>query len=62
VVLPKNSQHLEARALDARTLDTRSMQARGTITVRPTQLPPRPVVTTMPSGRQAMNLSTSSLY
>jgi lipoprotein-anchoring transpeptidase ErfK/SrfK len=47
VVLPKNSPHLEAR---------------GTITVRPTATPPRPVVTTLPSGRQAMNLSTSSLY
>ena len=61
VVLPKNAQHLEARTLDARSLDARSMQARGTITVRPTQAQ-RPVVTTMPSGRQAMNLSTSSLY
>jgi lipoprotein-anchoring transpeptidase ErfK/SrfK len=47
VVLPKNAPHLEAR---------------GTITVRPTAAPPRPVVTTLPSGRQAMNLSTSSLY
>ena len=47
VVLPKNSPHLEAR---------------GTITVRPTPVQPRPVVTTVPSGRQAMNLSTSSLY
>jgi lipoprotein-anchoring transpeptidase ErfK/SrfK len=57
VVLPKNAQHIEARVLDARP-----MQARGTITVRPTQVPPRPVVTTLPSGRQAMNLSTSTLY
>ena len=47
VVLPKNSPHLEAR---------------GTITVRPTAAQSRPVVTTLPSGRQAMNLSTSSLY
>src|SRR5712692_2831817 len=47
VVLPKNAPHLEAR---------------GTITVRPTAAPSRPVVTTLPSGRQAMNLSTSSLY
>jgi lipoprotein-anchoring transpeptidase ErfK/SrfK len=47
VVLPKNAPHLEAR---------------GTITVRPTATPSRPVVTTLPSGRQAMNLSTSSLY
>jgi len=47
VVLPKNAPHLEAR---------------GTITVRPTPPHSRPVVTTLPSGRQAMNLSTSSLY
>ncbi len=47
VVLPKNAPHLEAR---------------GTITVRPTAPPSRPVVITLPSGRQAMNLSTSSLY
>jgi lipoprotein-anchoring transpeptidase ErfK/SrfK len=57
VVLPKNAQHIEARVLEGR-----SMQARGTITVRPTASPSRPVVTTLPSGRQAMNLSTSSLY
>jgi lipoprotein-anchoring transpeptidase ErfK/SrfK len=47
VVLPKNTPNLEAR---------------GTITVRPTAPPSRPVVTTLPSGRQAMNLSTSSLH
>jgi lipoprotein-anchoring transpeptidase ErfK/SrfK len=47
VVLPKNSPHLEAK---------------GTITVRPTAAPSRPAVTTPASGRQAMNLSTSSLY
>ena len=47
VVLPKTAPHLEAR---------------GTITVRPTAAPSRPVVTTLPSGRHAMNLSTSSLY
>src|SRR6266702_1977070 len=47
VVLPKNTPHLEAR---------------GTITVRPTAPHSRPVVTTFPSGRQAMNRSTSSLY
>jgi hypothetical protein len=35
-------------------------EAQGTITVRPT--PARPAVTTLSSGRQAMNLSTSSLY
>ena len=47
VVLPKNSPHLEAR---------------GTITARPSAAQSRPVVTTSPSGRQAMNLSASSLY
>jgi lipoprotein-anchoring transpeptidase ErfK/SrfK len=46
VVLPKNS----------------SLQARGSIAVRPATAPSRPVVTTLSSGRQAMNLSTSSLY
>src|SRR5665647_72317 len=52
VVLPKNSPHPQARAIEAR----------GTINVRPTMAPSRPVVTTLPSGRQAMNVSTSSLY
>jgi lipoprotein-anchoring transpeptidase ErfK/SrfK len=47
VVLPKNSPHLAAR---------------GTIAVRPTASPPRTAVPTLPSGRQAMNLSKSSLY
>jgi lipoprotein-anchoring transpeptidase ErfK/SrfK len=46
VVLPKNS-HLEAK---------------GMITVRPTAAPSRPLVTTVSTGRQAMNLSTSSLH
>jgi lipoprotein-anchoring transpeptidase ErfK/SrfK len=46
VVLPKNAPHL---------------QARGAAAVRPAA-PSRPAVTTLPSGRQAMNLSTSSLY
>jgi lipoprotein-anchoring transpeptidase ErfK/SrfK len=53
VVLPKNSSHLEARATETRS---------GTIHVRPTPVQSRPAVTTLPSGRQAMNLSTSSLY
>jgi lipoprotein-anchoring transpeptidase ErfK/SrfK len=48
VVLPKNAPHLEANAA---------------IAVRDTSAPqPRPVVTRLPSGRQAVNLSTSSLY
>jgi len=53
VVLPKKSAPLVAKGLEAK----------GTITVRPTAAPARPVVTTLPSDRQAaMNLSTSSLY
>jgi lipoprotein-anchoring transpeptidase ErfK/SrfK len=47
VVLPKNASRLEAR---------------GTIAVRPVATGLRPVVTAPPSGRQAMNLSTSALY
>jgi lipoprotein-anchoring transpeptidase ErfK/SrfK len=50
VVLPKNSPHLAAKGIEAR----------GTIVVRPTAAP-RPVVTTVSNGRQAMILSTSSL-
>jgi lipoprotein-anchoring transpeptidase ErfK/SrfK len=46
VVLPKNSPHLETRR---------------TVTVRPAAVQSRPVVTTVPSGRQALNLSRSSL-
>ena len=49
VVLPKNGPHIEARA---------ATPAR----VRAAAMPARPVVTTLPSGRQAMNLSTSSIY
>src|SRR5258707_10497615 len=47
VVLPKHSPRLEAE---------------GTNTVRPTPTQPRPVVTTLSAGHQAMNVSTSSLY
>jgi lipoprotein-anchoring transpeptidase ErfK/SrfK len=47
VVLPKNGPHIEARAATP---------------VRAAAMPTRPVVTTLPSGRQAMNLSTSSVY
>jgi len=50
VVLPKNGPHLEARGMT------------GGIDVRAAASRPRPVVTTLPSGRQAMNLSASSLY
>jgi lipoprotein-anchoring transpeptidase ErfK/SrfK len=51
VVLPKNAPHLEA----SRTIV-------GSATVRPVSMQARPAVTTLPSGRQAMNLSASSLY
>jgi lipoprotein-anchoring transpeptidase ErfK/SrfK len=46
VVLPKNSR----------------LETAETIAVRSTTTQPRPVVTRLPSGRQAVNLSTSSLY
>jgi lipoprotein-anchoring transpeptidase ErfK/SrfK len=52
VVLPKNSPQFEAKGLEA----TRA------VAVRRGAAPARPVVTTSSSGRQAMNLSTSSLY
>ena len=51
VVLAKNAAHLGAK----RTLT-------GAADVRPAEPRPRAVVTTLPSGRQAMNLSMSSLY
>lgn len=51
VVLPKNGPHLETGGAIAGGSDVRSAVSR-----------PRPVVTTLPSGRQALNLSTSSLY
>jgi lipoprotein-anchoring transpeptidase ErfK/SrfK len=50
VVLPKNAPRIEA-----------SRTVTGAIAVRPTPVSSRPVVTTLPSGRQAMNLS-ASLY
>ena len=52
VVLPKNASRLEAQ----RTVP-------GTVNgaVRPATVQGRPALTTLPSGRQAMNLSTSSL-
>jgi lipoprotein-anchoring transpeptidase ErfK/SrfK len=62
VVLPKNAPHIEARAMDASTTQVRTTDAKGTITVRPIAAPPRPVVTTLPSGRQTMTVSMSSLY
>ena len=47
VVLPKNGPHIEARAATP---------------VRAPAQPIRPVVTTLRSGREAMNLSASSIY
>ena len=49
VVLPKNSLRLEARGLEARAIPVRPASARS-------------VTTTSSSGRQAMNLSMSTLY
>jgi lipoprotein-anchoring transpeptidase ErfK/SrfK len=50
VVLPKGAPHFEARGLEAKR----------TIAVRPSAASARPIATA--SGRQAMNLSTSTLY
>jgi hypothetical protein len=55
VVLPKGAPHFEARGLEAKGLE-----AKRTIAVRPSAASARPTATT--SGRQAMNLSTSTLY
>jgi len=55
VVLPKNAPHLEARRTITGTMT-------GAADARPAAPGRRPVVTTLPSGRQAMNLSASSLY
>jgi len=53
VVLAKNTSHLEARATEAS----------GTIAVRQTgTAQPRPVVTTLSSGRQSIQLSAAALY
>ena len=57
VVLPKNAPHLAARAIGPG-----AQEARGSITVRPTAVSSRPVVTTVSTGRQTLSLSTSSLY
>jgi lipoprotein-anchoring transpeptidase ErfK/SrfK len=46
VVLPKSAPHMETRT---------------TISVRPVATPARAAVTTLPSGRQAMNLTASQL-
>jgi len=56
VVLPKNGPHLEAR-----TAGAGGMAATATVIARPAAAP-RPRVMTLSNGRQAMNLSTSSLY
>jgi hypothetical protein len=52
VVLPKSAPQIYARGLDSRA----------TIAARPTHVQSRPLVATVSGGRQAMNLSTSSLY
>jgi lipoprotein-anchoring transpeptidase ErfK/SrfK len=54
VVLPKSAPHLEARKTLTGTIS-------GATDVQPAASRQRPVVT-LPSGRQAMNLSTSTLY
>jgi lipoprotein-anchoring transpeptidase ErfK/SrfK len=51
VVLPKNAPHLEAQRTNI-----------GSVAVRSASAPGRSAVTTLPSGRQAMNLSASSPY
>jgi lipoprotein-anchoring transpeptidase ErfK/SrfK len=53
VVLPKNAGHIEARNVGPATTTT--------ISVRPVGQP-RPLATSLSSGRQAMNVSTSTLY
>jgi lipoprotein-anchoring transpeptidase ErfK/SrfK len=70
VVLPKSAPRFEAKGLEARgletkgletkRLETRGLEAKRTITVRPGAASARPIATT--SGRQAMNLSTSTPY
>jgi lipoprotein-anchoring transpeptidase ErfK/SrfK len=56
VVLPKNGPHLEAR-----TAGASGTAAAATVIARPAAAQ-RPRVITLSTGRQAMNLSTSSLY
>jgi lipoprotein-anchoring transpeptidase ErfK/SrfK len=51
VVLPKNAPHLEAQRTNT-----------GSVAVRSAAAPGRSAVTTLPSGRQAMNLSALSPY
>ena len=53
VVLAKNGAHLEAKTLENGTLENRAVETRATA---------RPAVTRASTGRQAMNLSASSLY
>jgi lipoprotein-anchoring transpeptidase ErfK/SrfK len=65
VVLPKSAPRFEAKGLEAKGLEAKGLEAKGleakrTIAVRPSAASARPIATT--SGRQAMNLSTSTLY
>ena len=55
VVMPKNAPHLASRVIGG------GLAATGAITVRPTAAS-RPAITTVSTGRQAMNVSTSSRY
>ncbi|MDP1881766.1 MAG: L,D-transpeptidase [Bradyrhizobium sp.] len=61
VVLPKNAPHIATRNPATKNLTTRNLATRTTISVRPVAAQPRPAVSAVP-GRQAMNVSTSSLY
>ena len=65
VVLPKGAPRFEAKGLEAKGLEAKGLEAKGleakrTIAVRPSAASARPIATT--SGRQAMNLSASTLY
>ena len=51
------NQYIEQAPVVARGSDTRT--TRTTISARPAAAPPRPALTTLPSGRQAMSLSAS---
>jgi lipoprotein-anchoring transpeptidase ErfK/SrfK len=55
VVLPKNAAHLEARA----ALPAAAPSARA---ARAVVIPVRPAATARPTGREAMNVSASSIY
>jgi lipoprotein-anchoring transpeptidase ErfK/SrfK len=60
VVLPKGAPRFEAKGLEAKGLEAKGLEGKRTIAVRPSAASARPIATA--SGRQAMNLSTSTLY